>query len=159
MFTPRHVLILAAAVIALVAFPAAAGAAAKRTTSTTALLHEINRVRSAHGLRTLAFDPVLARAALAHTREMTATGAFQHGAFGTRMRQFRVTGPFVGENLAWGSGPFGTAQGIVKAWLASPEHRANLLRPGFRRVGVGQLVTNFQGAAGASVVTADFAGV
>jgi hypothetical protein len=37
-------------------------------------------------------------------------------------------------------------------------HRANLLRPSFRRVGVGDLVAVFQGVAGAHVVTADFAG-
>ena len=44
-----------------------------------------------------------------------------------------------GENLAWGTGSRGTARGIVAAWLASPEHRANLLRPSFARVGIGDL--------------------
>ncbi len=46
----------------------------------------------------------------------------------------------------------------MKAWLASPGHRRNLLRPGFRRVGLGELRTSFQGVTGATVVTADFAG-
>jgi uncharacterized protein YkwD len=46
----------------------------------------------------------------------------------------------------------------VAAWLASPEHRANLLRPSFRRVGLGDLAGTFQGYPGAQVVTADFVG-
>jgi uncharacterized protein YkwD len=159
MLTPRKALVLAAAVGALVAFPTAAGAAAKASTSQTALLREINRVRSTHGLRALSFDPVLARAALAHSREMAASGVFAHGSFQSRMQQFHVAGPFVGENLAWGVGRYGSPRGIVRLWLHSPEHRANLLRPGFRRIGLGELSTRFQGFAGAAVVTADFAGV
>ncbi|TML65334.1 MAG: CAP domain-containing protein, partial [Actinobacteria bacterium] len=64
----------------------------------------------------------------------------------------------VGENLAWGTGAYSAAKAIVQEWLASPEHRANLLRPGFRLVGVGSAVGTFVGRAGATVVTADFAG-
>jgi uncharacterized protein YkwD len=145
------------AACALLAFPAAAGATGL-TSSETSLLHEMNRVREANGLGALRFDPTLTRAARAHTRSMTSANVFTHGAFATRMRSFRVTGPRVGENLAWGSGSYGTARGIVQAWLASPEHRENLLRPGFRRVGLGELHARFLGAAGATVVTADFAG-
>ena len=150
----RRLLPLAAAALVFAA-PAAAQSSAQ-----VALLHEINRVRVAHGLHALSFDPVLSRAALAHSRSMAATGVFAHGSFRTRMLRFRVTGPFVGENLAWGAGSFGSPQGIVTAWLHSPEHRANLLRPGFSRVGLGELTAaRFQGVAGANVVTADFAGV
>jgi uncharacterized protein YkwD len=89
---------------------------------------------------------------------MSANGVFAHGAFRTRMIRFHAAGPLLGENLAWGTGEYGTPRGIVNAWLASPAHRANLLRPGFRRIGLGELQTRFQGAAGARVVTADFAG-
>ena len=46
----------------------------------------------------------------------------------------------------------------MNAWLASPEHRANLLRPGYRTVGVGARKGTFEGYAGAVVVTTDFAG-
>jgi uncharacterized protein YkwD len=150
----RRLLPLAAAALVF-----AAPAAAAQSSSQAALLHEINRVRVAHGLHQLAFDPVLSRAALAHSRSMTTTGLFAHGAFRSRMLQFHVTGPFVGENLAWGVGSYGSPQGIVTAWLHSPEHRANLLRPGFRRIGLGELTARFRGFDGANVVTADFAGV
>jgi uncharacterized protein YkwD len=43
-------------------------------------------------------------------------------------------------------------------WLASPGHRANLLKPSYRRIGVGVARGTFQGYAGASIVTADFGG-
>jgi uncharacterized protein YkwD len=159
MFFPRKVLVLAAALTALVALPAAASAAPKLSSPETALLKEINHVRSSHGLRALAFDPTLTRAARAHSLAMSAQDVFAHGAFRARMLRFHAKGPVVGENLAWGTGAYGTPQGIVKAWLASPEHRANLLHAGFSRIGLGDLQTHFHGADGVHVVTADFAGV
>ena len=42
--------------------------------------------------------------------------------------------------------------------MGSPGHRANLLRPGWNRIGLGALKGNFLGYTGATVVTADFAG-
>ena len=133
-------------------------AAAGLTRAEARLLQDLNRVRAAHGLAPLRYDPRLQRAARAHSRDMLVNQFFQHGAFGERMLQFDVRGTLTGENLAWGNGPLGTASGIVRAWLASPEHRANLLRPGFTRIGIGDLVGPFLGYNGAHVVTADFAG-
>jgi uncharacterized protein YkwD len=89
---------------------------------------------------------------------MLAKDVFEHGAFGSRLSEFDIRSRIVGENLAWGTGSRGTAHSIVAAWLASPEHRANLLRTSFNRVGVGDLMGRFQGHPGAHVVTADFAG-
>jgi uncharacterized protein YkwD len=43
-------------------------------------------------------------------------------------------------------------------WLASPEHRANLLHPGYRIVGVGALRGRFSGCPQTLMVTTDFAG-
>jgi uncharacterized protein YkwD len=111
-----------------------------------------------HGLGPLTADRHLQRAARSHSREMLGANIFAHGAFGSRMARFDVTGHIAGENLAWGTGTLATARGIVAAWLASPEHRANLLRPSFKRVGVGDLVGAFLGHRDAHVVTADFAG-
>lgn len=133
-------------------------AAAGLTRAEAQLLRDLNRVRSAHGLAPLRYDPHLQRAARAHSRDMLVSQIFQHGAFGARMVQFDVTGTLTGENLAWGKGSLGSATAIVRAWLLSPEHRANLLRPGFTRIGIGDLVGPFLGYIGAHVVTADFAG-
>jgi uncharacterized protein YkwD len=148
---------LGAAILVLVLTTTSA-AAAGLTRAEAHLLRDLNRVRAAHGLAPLRYDPRLQRAARKHSREMLVTQIFEHGAFGARMVQFDVRGSLTGENLAWGNGSFGTASSIVRAWLASPEHRANLLRPGFTRIGIGDLIGPFLGYTGAHVVTADFAG-
>jgi uncharacterized protein YkwD len=146
------------AVSAAVALVLPASALAGMSRSETSLLREMNRVRAEHHLGPLRFDAHLQRAARAHSREMLGSGVFAHGAFGTRMLQYDVSGHVAGENLAWGTGFRGTPTGVVVAWLNSPEHRANLLRPSFSRVGIGNLVGTFQGYGRAHVVTADFAG-
>ncbi|MFL5961942.1 MAG: CAP domain-containing protein [Gaiellaceae bacterium] len=146
------------AVLAVLALVVPATALAGSTHSESSLLREMNRVRAQHGLGPLTADTHLQRAAQWHSREMLGSNIFQHGAFGSRMAQFKVSGRLAGENLAWGTGPRGTAQAIILAWLASPEHRANLLRPSFSRVGISDLVGTFRGYRGAHVVTADFAG-
>ena len=81
---------------------------------------------------------------------------FSHGAFTSRVRSSGAAGPVFGEDLAWG--PM-SASWVVGQWLASPAHRAVLLRPGFRRVGIGAFQGSFSGRPGALVVTADFAGL
>lgn len=137
---------------------AATAAAAPLASRAAGLLSAVNRTRTAHGLRPLRLDPRLARAAEAHSVAMLQSDRFTHGAFARRMHVFHVTGPFVGENLAWGSGSYSAARTIVAEWLASPEHRENLLRPGFVRIGIGTVSGTFQGHPQAVVVTADFGG-
>jgi uncharacterized protein YkwD len=81
---------------------------------------------------------------------------FAHGSIASRAVAAGARGPLFGEDLAWSTGV--TAQWVVNHWLASPTHRAVLLRPGFRRVGIGIQYGTFVGHGGAAVVTADFAG-
>jgi uncharacterized protein YkwD len=150
----KHLLAVIAALVLVLPAAALGGS----TRSESSLLREMNRVRAEHGLGRLTADSHLIQAARSHSREMIGANVFQHGAFGSRMARFNVTGRLAGENLAWGTGALGTAQGIVAAWLASPEHRANLLRPSFTRVGISDVVAPFRGHRGAHVVTADFAG-
>ena len=118
----------------------------------------VNDVRVDNGLRPLHVDGTLERAARSHTSEMLAGNFFSHGDFGSRMAAFGVQGSVLAENLAWGAGSYARASSVVSQWLRSPEHRANLLRPGFTRVGIGALEGSFLGYRGSMVVTADFAG-
>jgi uncharacterized protein YkwD len=145
----------ALSVVFLLISPTAATAAAPGEQE---LLDEINRVRAAHGAPPLRLDVRLDQAAKAHSRDMVRRGYFAHGNIARRLAAFGAQGPLVGENLGWGVGARGTARAIVAAWLASPTHRANLLRRGFRRVGVGRVVGTFARRGGATVVTANFAG-
>jgi uncharacterized protein YkwD len=132
--------------------------AATLTRSEVSILKVMNEVRATHGLRPLRLDGRLQRAARGHSRTMLRTGQFFHGAFTSRIRSTGVKAPRVGENLAWGVGVLSRARAIVNMWLASPEHRANLLHAGYRTVGVGALRGRFDGYSGALVITTDFAG-
>ena len=150
---------MAAVVTALtLAVVAEAASTATLTHSESSLLTAMNEVRLANGLQPLHADMRLERAARAHSSKMLRTGSFYHGAFSARIRRTGVRAPRVGENLAWGQGSLGVARSIVGMWLASPSHRANLLRPGYRIVGVGALRGCFAGHRDTLMVTTDFAG-
>lgn len=157
-FLMRKTYITAVFSVFLLLGAAAPAAASNVTAAERSLIQEINHTRAAHGLAPLRLDAVLRRAAHSHSRDMLARGYFAHGAFRARMQRLGVQGPRVGENLAWGTGSRAQARTIVQTWLRSPTHRANLLRPGFRRVGVAPLRGTFAGQPGATVVTASFAG-
>jgi uncharacterized protein YkwD len=118
----------------------------------------VNAVRGNHGLRPLSVDVRLVRVARQHSTAMLRSNVFTHGAFAERVQRSGARGPLFAENLAWGVGGAAAARTIVHNWLASPGHRANLLRPGFRRIGLGAVTGTFAGYRGATVVTADFAG-
>jgi uncharacterized protein YkwD len=128
------------------------------TRSESAILKVMNQVRAGHGIRPLRLDTRLQRAARGHSATMLRTGQFFHGAFTTRIRRTGVKSPRIGENLAWGVGVLARARAVVNMWLASPEHRANLLHAGYRTVGIGALRGRFDGHSGALVITTDFAG-
>jgi uncharacterized protein YkwD len=42
----------------------------------------------------------------------------------------------VGENLAWGSGALSTPQAIVNGWMNSAGHKANILAPDYKDIGL-----------------------
>jgi uncharacterized protein YkwD len=147
--------VVAAAVSLVVAAPAQAAALSPAERS---LLQEINRVRAAHGAPALRVDARLQRAARAHSVDMMKRGYFSHGDFSGRLARFGVQGTAMAENIAMGSGSYGTARGLVQMWLNSPGHRANMLNPAFRRIGVGVATGTFQGYGGSRVATTDFAG-
>jgi uncharacterized protein YkwD len=158
---PRRLLVhtkaAAASLAVLGALAAATPAHAQRLSSPeTSLLNTINAVRTSHGLPPVRVDYHLTRAARGHSADMMRRQYFAHGSVVGRAVAAGAHGPCFGENLAWGTGI--TAQWVVEKWLASPSHRAILLRPGFRRVGLGIAYGTFSGYGGAAVVTADFAG-
>jgi uncharacterized protein YkwD len=152
-------------VVALIAAVAAPGVASRPATKQrlvvtereTALVITINSVRRLHLLPRLRIDRRLVRAARSHSRDMLRNQYFAHGDFGRRMRSFHVRGRRFAENIVWSSGVM-SANEAVAAWLESPPHRANLLDPRLRRIGVATPVGAFDGYSPATVITADFAG-
>jgi uncharacterized protein YkwD len=160
----RHIYAALTVILASLALAGTAGAASAApagpalSESERSLLRAVNGVRASYGLARLSVDPALQRAARGYSRTMLRTNQFTHGDMGARLQAQGARGPRFGENLAWGTGSWATASRIVANWMASPGHRANLLRPGWRRIGIGAVRGVFLGYAGATVVTADFAG-
>jgi uncharacterized protein YkwD len=162
-----------AVLIVVLVAPASGSATATATLShsarmQTALLAQVNAVRSARGLARLRLSPGLAAAAAAHSTQMARVGYFSHNSangtsFSRRVASFYPLRGFrswmVGENLVWASPDLGAARAI-KIWLASPPHRANLLDPRWREIGLSAVhSTNAPGVYGdspATIVTADF---
>lgn len=126
------------------------------SSSEASLLQTMNVVRASHRLAPLRVDFRLMRAARGHSADMMHRQYFAHGSVLGRVHAAGAQGPLFGEDLAWATSL--TAQWVVDHWLASPAHRAVMLRRGFRRVGIGISFGTFIGHGGAGVVTADFAG-
>ena len=153
---PQRQLFVGFLVLVAVLLPATAAQARGVTSPEASLLNTMNGVRQSHGLAPLRIDFRLVRAARSHSADMMRRQYFAHGSVAHRAVRAGARGPVFGEDLAWASGL--TAQWVVDHWLSSPSHRAILLRPGFRRVGIGISFGTFIGHGGAGVVTADFAG-
>lgn len=154
--TPRVLILLCTAFTAFLL----SGTAGAVTVSEReeALLDALNRARTARGLQPLHLDPALVGAARDGCLTMLRANTLTHGAFRARLATHGARGPAFGENLAWSARSHAGARVTVRRWLASPGHRANLLRPGFRRVGIGVAQGTFAGHRGAVVATATFAG-
>ena len=156
----EHIGVACCVTLALLALSLAPASHAATTQSQVeqSLIAAVNEVRADHNLRPVRIDPTLVVAARAHTTALLRTNVFEHGSFAERIALHGARGPAFGENLAWGTGRLASARSIVNAWMHSPGHRANLLRPGWNRIGIGALKGRFLGRTGAVVVTADFAG-
>ena len=124
-----------------------------------------NKVRAEHDLPALRENKRLRRAAVGHSKDMVRDGFFEHTTpQGTTMVERILRAKYVredegwalGENLAWGTGSFGTPRGAVDAWMNSPGHRANLLRRAYRDVGIGVVLGVPVSDAAGATYTVDF---
>jgi uncharacterized protein YkwD len=112
-----------------------------------AVLCLVNRERAQNGEAPLRLSQRLQDAAEGHTAEMIAQDYFAHVSPGgetpaARVRQTGyipspLDGYVIGENLAWGTYGLATPQAIVSAWIASPEHLANILEAKYTETGIG----------------------
>jgi uncharacterized protein YkwD len=162
---------LFAASVAAGAVPAASANAAELTEQDALerdVVNEVQAVRRQHGLPSIRYASSLAAGADARSRDMARRGYFAHtNSSGTPfwivVRRFYPVEGWrswkVGENLLWTAPPL-DAHTIVRRWLASPTHRAVLLKAMWRDVGVG--VVRVQTAPGVyarqnvTIVTLEF---
>jgi uncharacterized protein YkwD len=142
---------LAAACLALCLVGAAVASPSQPRRPATALssleqgvLADINAFRTQNKLAPLRLSAALTGAAREHSRQMADQGYFAHESadgspFWKRIKHFYTSSPWrywsVGENLLWSS-PDVDANGALQMWLASPEHKANLLTARWREIGI-----------------------
>lgn len=109
----------------------------------------VNMTRRRRGRRPLRRNARLALAATRHARDMAERNYFSHNSrdgssFLDRIRRadyLPARGAWtVGENLAWGSERLATPKAILRAWMNSPAHRANILNREYREIGIGVVV-------------------
>jgi uncharacterized protein YkwD len=112
-------------------------------------LHDYARHEA--GLPSLHVSAMLMRAAWAKSADIARCG-FSHRACGRALSYradcagYRWTR--FGENIAYATGsPRPSARTVFAAWLRSGDHRANILDPAFRDIGVGSRPVAFGGAS------------
>ena len=141
-------LVLVVALLGGTAAPVALPAPVQRQQAVAALdagvLDRLNEIRVTHGLSPLRLNAALSAAAAFHSRELASGGYFSHDsadgtAFWKRIERWYAQPPSgswaVGENLLWSS-PGIDASHAIAAWMSSPEHRANILDPSWRQIGI-----------------------
>jgi uncharacterized protein YkwD len=117
-------------------------------------------IRADHRLAPLARSSALEAAAHRHGTDMVTRRYFAHvspsgGTLDKRARRVGyLTGPcwILGEDLGWAPPSLASAQAVVDAWMESPSHRAVILDPRFRQIGVGLVGGAPVGGAGATFV-------
>lgn len=108
---------------------------AMSATYEAAVLRQINRKRTARGLRALRMSPCIDRHAESRSRRMAVNDELVHYP-GLRRAFSSCGGSTVGEVIGRGRG-FARASIVVRAWMRSPGHHDVLLLPRFRSAGVG----------------------
>ncbi|PKG23415.1 CAP domain-containing protein, partial [Niallia nealsonii] len=98
-----------------------------------------NKERAKNGLSALTLDTELSKVARAKSQDMSKNNYFDHNSptYGSpfdMMKQFGISYKAAGENIAKGQT---TPEEVVKAWMNSEGHRANILSSKFTHIGVG----------------------
>jgi uncharacterized protein YkwD len=107
----------------------------------------VNQERARNGEPPLQINERLEAAAQGHSEEMVSEDYFAHIAPNglTPVGRAEATGYIpnqqvgytLGENIAWGTLQLSTPSAIVAAWIASPEHLANILYGPYRDTAIG----------------------
>jgi hypothetical protein len=111
------------------------------------LLADTNTERAKNNLPPLSLDPQLSKAALLKAQDMFKQQYWAHTAPDgtTPWHWFGVVGydyDYAGENLARN---FGSAAAVMAAWMASPEHKANILSSHYTQLGLAVMDGTYNG--------------
>lgn len=117
-----------------------------------------NYARHHKGLKRYKASSKLTRSATTKASDIFSCNDFSHTACGRDftfwMDKYGYTdkpGWSAGENIAWGSGSFGSSRAIFRAWLNSPGHRHAILSKDYVDLGIGLDHGRLDGVPGARV--------
>ena len=99
----------------------------------------VNQERAKAGLKALQVDTTLSKSARAKSQDMHDKNYFDHqsptyGSPFDQMKKFGISYKTAGENIAEGQT---TPAEVMKAWMNSPGHKANILNSSYTHIGVG----------------------
>jgi hypothetical protein len=113
-----------------------------------------NQERATNNVAPVVENPLLDAAAQAKANDMAAKGYFAHvGPDGKEpwawVKAAGYNYQYAGENLAV---RYTDSSDVVNAWMASPTHRANIVKPVYTEIGIGIAQGEFQGQPATFVV-------
>jgi uncharacterized protein, YkwD family len=99
----------------------------------------VNQERAKVGLSALTSDSLLNTVAYDKAKDMAVNNYFSHtsptyGSPFDMMKAYGVKYSYAGENIAAGQK---TPQEVMQAWMNSAGHKANILSPNYKKIGVG----------------------
>ena len=111
------------------------------------MLDSVNTERAKESLSALSWCPALARSATAHSKDMASQNYFEHedldgGQVSDRVLAQGYDYRLVGENIAVGQRD---VTEVMVAWMNSPGHRANIMKPDYRHFGSGVATGEYKG--------------
>lgn len=99
----------------------------------------VNAERAKNGLKPLTMNAQVNKTATLKSQDMAKLGYFDHNSptYGSpfdMMKKYGISYRTAGENIAMGQT---TPEQVMKGWMNSPGHRANILKASFTQIGVG----------------------
>lgn len=113
----------------------------------TILADLTNEERQSQNLKTLAVNPTLNKAAEMKANDMATKGYFAHTSPEGKTPWYWITKAgyeyqYAGENLAVN---FTDSQDVTNAWMASPTHKANIVKGNYTEIGTGVATGMYEG--------------
>jgi uncharacterized protein YkwD len=143
--------------------PAADQLGIDATTAQLAMQCLTNYARAQQGLAPLQLNATLNAAGQTKLKSNISCAEFSHTPcgqpFDTVFSSYvqGATSYQIGENIAWGTGSYGTPRQTMNGWVHSAGHRENILTAAYAELGVGYLPGQaFQGYDGATLWSQEF---
>ncbi|MGG0410032.1 CAP domain-containing protein [Peribacillus simplex] len=103
------------------------------------VLSLVNEERAKSGLPSLEMDSDISNVAILKSEDMRNNNYFNHtspsyGSPFDMMKSFGISYEYAGENIAAGQP---SADAVMKSWMNSPGHKANILNKNYTHIGIG----------------------